>query len=115
MEHKTLAILNRSVMNDLIGNDEKLIKKFEVDFLVQGKLSVQKITKLYNSNEISQIKEEAHFLKTSAKAVGAELVASILQRLEYASESKERSACKESIIQLNEALKQVYEVVKNGN
>jgi len=106
-------ILNRNVMRDLIGDDVALAKKFEIEFLKQAKTSVSKIAFSYNTQNFSAIKAEAHFLKTSAKAVGAEKMAELLETLEHIALNKNIAECKQQIVSVNTALKQVYGVIVN--
>jgi HPt (histidine-containing phosphotransfer) domain-containing protein len=108
-----LQILNRSVMRDLIGDDEALARKFEIEFLQQGKVSVNKLTVSYNNQNFIEIKEEAHFLKTSAKAVGAEQTAELLETLEHLAANENIAECKQKIILINVSLKHVYGVIVN--
>ncbi len=108
-----LQILNRQVMIDLIGDDQEMMRKFEIQFLQQAKISIAKIAELFKQNDLKPIKEEAHFLKTSARAVGAEQTAELLQSLENIALQKDNEACKEHIILINRAVKQVYGVLTN--
>lgn len=114
MNYTDKSVLNKQTMRSLIGDDDALREKFEIDFLKQGKQSLRKMTALFNESQFELIQQEAHFLKTSAKAVGAEQVAAILQELETIALSSDGVACKEMIISLNTALKQVYGMVKDG-
>lgn len=104
-------------MVDLIGDDAEMMRKFEIQFLQQAKASLEKITVLFNKNKIAEIKEEAHFLKTSAKAVGAEQTADLLEALELIDldkdKDKDKKQCKERIILINRSLKQVYGAIIN--
>ncbi len=108
-----LQILNRNVMFELIGDDKALIKKFEIEFLQQAKKSIGKLSASYTDSDFTQIKEEAHFLKTSAKAIGAEISADYLQQLEDSSLNKDKEHCKELIILINNSVKQVYGAIKD--
>jgi HPt (histidine-containing phosphotransfer) domain-containing protein len=113
-------ILNRNVMRDLIGDDKALTKQFHIEFLKQAKVSLNKIAVFFNSNNFTSIKEEAHFLKTSAKAIGAEKTAYLLEGLEMMAlaidkeKEKDQDKCKQQIIDINTTLKQVYGEVVNG-
>ena len=115
--HQTIAInrqvLNRQVMVDLIGDDQEMMRKFEIQFLQQAKISIAKIAELFKKNELKPIKEEVHFLKTSARAVGAEQSADLLQSLEEVALKQDKAQCKEHIILINRAVKQVYGVITN--
>lgn len=117
MNNTQRQILNRNIMRDLIGDDEALTKQFHIEFLKQAKVSLNKIATLFNSDNFPSIKEEAHFLKTSAKAIGAEKTAYLLENLEMMALEKEidKEQCKQQIVHINTALKQVYgEIVNVG-
>ncbi|MBQ4847213.1 Hpt domain-containing protein, partial [Pseudoalteromonas sp. MMG005] len=58
------------------------------------KQSLQHIATLYRTEQLDKIKEEAHFLKTSAKAIGAEICAHHLQTLEDSSLGQDKAICK---------------------
>ncbi|WP_028865445.1 Hpt domain-containing protein [Psychromonas aquimarina] len=107
-------VLNRNVMIDLIGDDRESIRQFEIDFLKQAKTSLIKIAALYNEKNLAAIKEEAHFLKTSAKAVGAEQTADLLEALEHSAVENNKEKSKQKIIQIKESLLLVHKEVKNG-
>ncbi len=106
-------VLNREVMKALIGDDTEMIRKFEIEFLQQAKVSMSKFTKLYQDNAFKPMKEEAHFLKTSAKAIGAECLAQHLENMEHIAQKENKEMCKQQLIQINSALKAVYGAVVN--
>ncbi|GEK10628.1 hypothetical protein PPE03_28770 [Pseudoalteromonas peptidolytica] len=89
--------LNPNVLIELIGDDFITAKKFYTDFLIQSKSSFAKMRATYQDNDLKRLKDEAHYLKTSAKAVGAELLADYLQELEYAAMDGNSSLCAEKI------------------
>jgi len=103
-----LKTINQQVMIDLIGDVKAEIVHFQQQFLRQAKTSLQHIAQLYRQEQFNKIKDEAHFLKTSAKAIGAELCAYHLQTLEYASLAQDKIKCKQHIHNLSNELKQVY-------
>ena len=76
-------------------------------------LIIFKYYNLYNNNKILPIKEEAHYLKTSAKAIGAEETGYLLEGLEEMALDNEKDKCKQQIVYINKALKQVYGVITN--
>ncbi|WP_299798504.1 Hpt domain-containing protein [uncultured Shewanella sp.] len=115
MTEKQLKILNRDVMIGLIGNDPEMIRQFEIDFLRQAKISLNKIAAMYNDSRLSEIREEAHFLKTSAKAIGAEQTSYLLQALENSGLEQDKVECKNLILKIKEALKRVHGVIVNDN
>ncbi|MEJ6472795.1 Hpt domain-containing protein [Pseudoalteromonas piscicida] len=89
--------LNPQVLIDLIGDDFATAKKFYTDFLIQSKSSCANIKAAYQAGRFQALKDEAHYLKTSAKAVGAEVLAEHLQALEYSALDHNASACAENI------------------
>ncbi|AQS39704.1 Hpt domain-containing protein [Shewanella psychrophila] len=113
MNEGTRHILNRNIMIDLIGDEPDLIKQFEIDFLNQAKISLQNIADMYNTSRLHEIKEEAHFLKTSAKAVGAEQISHLLQALEVSGSEHNKPECRELILKTKVALQQIYGVISN--
>ena len=113
MSDQITRVLDRSVMTALIGDDQELARKFELEFLKQAKESLKKLTEYFNENNYALLREEAHFLKTSAKAVGAHVTAELLQSLEHISEENDRAKAKQLIIQVSQAIKQVYGVIIN--
>ncbi len=102
-------------MIGLIGNDPEMIRQFEIDFLRQAKISLNKIAAMYNDSRLSEIREEAHFLKTSAKAIGAEQTSYLLQALENSGLEQDKVECKNLILKIKEALKRVHGVIVNDN
>lgn len=108
-----LKTLNKQTLINIIGNEPEERLKFIASFLKQSQESLKKFVQLYNQDDYSNIREEAHFLKTSANAVGAEKVGDILQQLEdYAVESH-KAKCKILIQHINVEVKQVYVEFKN--
>ncbi|ABO22777.1 Hpt domain-containing protein [Shewanella loihica] len=106
-------ILNPKIMRDLIGNDPGLIAQFKQDFVAQARTSLRELATHYNNREFAGLKQKAHFLKTSAKAIGAEEVADKLQHLEYAALGEDMPQCKQLIIQLKNALQSLIEVINS--
>ena len=113
MTDQNLKILNREGMKALIGDDMEMIKKFEVEFLQQAKVSISKFADAYKQDAYEELKEEAHFLKTLAKAIGAEVLAEHLEQLEHTALDNDKQQCKQQIIAINNSVKQVYGAVVN--
>ncbi len=107
-------VLNREVIINLIGDDKVAARKFELEFLKQAKMSIADITSYFNQQRYQKISEVAHYLKTSAKAVGAEITAEHLQQLEVCAINQDLMQCKQQIIELHQAVKQVYAEVTNN-
>ncbi|CAM4137294.1 Hpt domain-containing protein [Shewanella aquimarina] len=106
-------ILNPKIMRDLIGNDPTLIAQFKQDFVSQARSSLRELATHYNNREFKGLKQGAHFLKTSAKAIGAEEVTDKLQQLEFAAIEQDMAQCKQLIIQLKNALQSLIEVINS--
>lgn len=102
-------------MLDLIGDDPVMIRQFEIDFLKQAKESLLKIIQMYNQGSLIGVKEEAHFLKTSAAAVGAEQTSHLLKALENSGNAEDKPQCKNLILKLKVSLKQVHGVITDDS
>ncbi|ATC98304.1 MAG: Hpt domain-containing protein [Pseudomonadota bacterium] len=100
-----LVTLNSSVMIELIGNDLAKIKQFQIDFLGQANEYFKKLAGAYNQNQFENLKEHAHFLKTSANAIGAEKTGHYLATIEAFALKKDKPALKELILKLKSELK----------
>jgi len=111
MKKAVNAVLNKNTMLELVGDDPELIQQFQIDFLKQAQESLPQLVALFQQQEFNQIKELAHFLKTSAKAIGAEVVANLLQKLEYSALEHDIKECKQFIVQTNVAVKQLHGVI----
>ncbi len=107
IEHIPGELLNHQTLVMLVGDDKATIEKFQKDFISQARQSLQKISGLYNAKHLPEIKEEAHFLKTSAKAIGAEKAAELLQQLEHAGLSNDAVRAKLLIMTLSIVIKQL--------
>ncbi|MFC3032754.1 Hpt domain-containing protein [Pseudoalteromonas fenneropenaei] len=102
--------INPAVIIELIGDDPKEIKEFQLNFLYQAKGCIQKMIQYYKTQDFAQLKGEAHYLKTSAKAIGAELCGHYLQQLEVLAAKEDLEQCK---LQLARIAKEL-EAVKQG-
>lgn len=100
-------------MTELIGDEPELIAQFQADFINQAQLSLKELATHYNHREFDALKQSAHFLKTSAKAIGAEEVTEILQQLELAAISKDINLTKQLIIQLKSSLQSLVKVINS--
>ena len=107
-----LLTLNKQTLVDLIGNEPEELYQFRLRFLQQAKESLKKLVQLYNADSYNEIKEEAHFLKTSAKAIGAEKTAQFLQQLEHEALNGHKINCKLLIKNINSEIKLVYQESK---
>ena len=115
MIESNLKVLNKNIMLDLIGDDPVMIRQFEIDFLKQAKESLLKIIQMYNQGSLIGVKEEAHFLKTSAAAVGAEQTSHLLKALENSGNAEDKPQCKNLILKLKVSLKQVHGVITDDS
>ncbi|ALO44036.1 Hpt domain-containing protein [Pseudoalteromonas phenolica] len=108
-----LKTLNKATIIELIGDEPVKIRKFQFEFLGQSATLLKDIVTSFNKNDFSNIKEQAHYLKTSARAVGAERCAYFLESIELQSLSKNKSAIKQLLIKLNHELKAIQMELKN--
>lgn len=104
------SVLNPKMMQDLIGNDPELIAQLKKDFTPQAQLCLKELAGHYNDREFEPLRLAAHFLKTSAKAIGAEEVTEILQQIEHAAIVNDVNHTKQLIIQLKLSLQTLVKV-----
>ncbi|MDK2596651.1 Hpt domain-containing protein [Pseudoalteromonas obscura] len=102
-----LKTLNHNTIIELVGDEPAKIHKFHIEFLKQSSAILRTIIQSFNSDDFSEIKNQAHFLKTSAKAVGAERSAYFLETIESYSLERNKAAIKQVIIKLNGEFKAI--------
>lgn len=107
-----MLILNRQVMADLLGDDKQMIQQFERDFVAQAKSIVAEMIALIKLKQFVQLKAKAHYLKTSAKAIGAEQSAFWLQQIEHDCNEQHFEHCQTSLKSLMLTLQQVEKEVQ---
>lgn len=107
-----LQVLNREIMIDLVGDDHDYIQKCELNFIKQAQTNYNEIVAAFKQNDFTEIKDKAHFLKTSASAIGAEQLAHSLQELEHLAAGEHSSSCKKLIVDISKSIKLVYEEIK---
>ncbi|MDK1288020.1 Hpt domain-containing protein [Pseudoalteromonas umbrosa] len=96
-----LKTLNRNTIIELVGDEPTKIAKFHVEFLKQASVVLKSIVKSFNISDFKELKSQAHYLKTSARAVGAERCAYFLETIESYSLDQNKPAIKQVIIKLN--------------
>ncbi|CCQ11004.1 hypothetical protein PALB_18780 [Pseudoalteromonas luteoviolacea B = ATCC 29581] len=95
-----LQLLNDNVMRDLLGDDEECILDFKRQFLAQAENCLSEMQTFLAQGNFSKLKDRAHFLKTSARAIGAELSASALEVIEQQAQENNTMLCKAALIEL---------------
>ncbi|WP_394226644.1 Hpt domain-containing protein [Pseudoalteromonas spongiae] len=91
---------NNKVMLELIGEDYEKIQQFQSEFLHQANVYFRKLVETYNQEQFDIVKQHAHFLKTSAKAIGAERTAYFLATIEKYASNKDKPALKQLLLKL---------------
>lgn len=108
------AVLNREIMKELVGDDMEYIQKCELDFIKQAQTIYNEIVAAFKQSDYPLIKDRAHFLKTSSKAIGAEQLSHLLQELEHRSLDTDTASCKSLIVHTGKSIKAVYEEIKSA-
>lgn len=93
-----LPILSHNVLIDFIGNDKNSINEFYIEFMQQADTSMKFLTMHFNARNFEKISEEAHFLKTSAMAIGAQRTGQILHILEDKAREKSTKECYRELV-----------------
>lgn len=99
-----LPILSHNVLIDFIGNDKNSINEFYIEFMQQADTSMKFLTMHFNARNFEKISEEAHFLKTSAMAIGAQRTGQILHMLEDKAREKNTKECYQELVALKTTL-----------
>jgi CheY-like chemotaxis protein/HPt (histidine-containing phosphotransfer) domain-containing protein len=99
-----LPILSHNVLIDFIGNDKNSINEFYIEFMQQADTSMKFLTMHFNARNFEKISEEAHFLKTSAMAIGAQRTGQILHILEDKAREKSTKECYRELVALKTTL-----------
>ncbi|KMT66238.1 Hpt domain-containing protein [Catenovulum maritimum] len=93
-------VFDESIMHSLIGEEPELISEYQLEFYKQSITTLKEIALLFNKKDFQALKESAHFLKTSAKAIGAMRCASTLQALEDTAREANKQESYRLIMQL---------------
>lgn len=109
-----MQLLNPETMAELLGDDTELINQFKQQFLEQAHECLPKLIKEFKQSSFEDMKETAHFLKTSARAVGAEQMSYLLQDIEQNCLDLQVDALKQQIVALNQSIIEVKEAI-HGN
>ncbi|WP_394199787.1 Hpt domain-containing protein [Shewanella waksmanii] len=105
-------VLDTNVLIDLIGDDQQEIVNFQRQFMQQAQQSLKKLATSFNQSDFTEVKQEAHFLKTSARAIGALQVGEVLQMIENASLQEDKALTKELILSLKQALQSLIRAIQ---
>ncbi|MCF2907858.1 Hpt domain-containing protein [Pseudoalteromonas sp. DL2-H2.2] len=109
-----LARLNQQTLVDLIGEDMPTIARFQRDFVTQAESSCKLFLSAYSSAAYPELKEHAHFLKTSARAIGAERCSEYLAQLEEAALSADRPHCRRLLISIAQEVKALNALINHA-
>ncbi len=107
-------IFNRQPLIDLIGDNESLIAEYQQAFMRQALNSLDALASKLDHHDFSGVKETAHFLKTSARVVGADYILECLDKLENAALSYSLAACRGCMEKLSHAVRELAEVEQHG-
>ncbi|TMP38030.1 Hpt domain-containing protein [Pseudoalteromonas rubra] len=113
-DHSQLARLNAQTLVDLIGEDMDTIARFQRDFVTQAESSCKLFLSAYSNAAYTELKEHAHFLKTSARAIGAERCSEYLAELEDAALSGDRRDCRSVLINIAQEIKALNALINHG-
>ncbi|AWB68412.1 Hpt domain-containing protein [Saccharobesus litoralis] len=101
------SVYNKSILVDLIGDDQALIRSYQNQFLQQCIASTKTFAKAFNAKDFAELKAIAHQLKTSAKALGAVQCAERLQAIEEAALTHDLTTVRSLLQQLTSDIKAV--------
>lgn len=110
---KLMMTLNTSTLSQLLGDDPQTIQSFYADFLTQAKQEANTMRACCARLDYAGLAEHAHFLKTSAAAIGGEQMASLLQRLEQTCETGQPQQVARLMDKFYQALADIEGVITN--
>lgn len=79
-----------SVIKGLVGDDDEVIKMFFNKFIDSAPDEIKEIKNAIDNNDFLEAKAKAHKLKSSAKAIGANNLGDLCQKIEVESSSNEQ-------------------------
>lgn len=109
-----LPILDNKVLLGLLGGNKSQLRAFQLEFLLEASVTVEKISLAKNKVDFDSIKNMAHYLCSSATAVGASRFANTLMQLEESAEQREKSRCDECFLELLQQLKLVRKEIEDA-
>ena len=90
-----------SVIKGLIGDDEDVINIFFNKFIDAVPDDINEIIRAIDNSDFTEVKAKSHKLKSSAKAVGANYLGEICQKIEDESDSNSQATLYELSAMLN--------------
>lgn len=96
-------IFNQQVLRSLVGSDDSKAKRYCETFIEQVREVLPEIATMAQAEQLSDAYQRAHYLKTSAKAVGAEDMVEYLMQFEDACQQQEMGVCIERVGKINQA------------
>ena len=103
---KCVDVIDLSVLEDLVGNDELVIKKFLTRFIETTDPDIEKLVLSERVGDYNEAKSIAHKLKSSGRSIGAKRFASLCQEIEKESSSGDAGKVQELLGKLNDEYKQ---------
>lgn len=106
-----------NALRDLVGDDADEIKSIYLEFLQELKQVFVEIIKMTKRKDFSGVKDQAHYLKTSAYGVGTHKLAKLLGAVESAALNEDMATILFCVGQIkDEAVKiqaEITEILKN--
>tara|TARA_R110002167_G_scaffold114348_1_gene288044 strand:+ start:69472 stop:74622 length:5151 start_codon:yes stop_codon:yes gene_type:complete len=106
------SVINMAVLNDMFGEDSDKAHFFLKKFVPQAELLIKEITDAVKQQDSETITFNAHKLKSSARAVGAEKLANIFEQLEQASKEENIKLIEQYFKYISEEMKKVSDYIK---
>mgnify|MGYP001223645601 CR=1 FL=1 len=81
-------VLDTSSLSAIFGDDEQTIKELLEEFIVSSEKTMTDLSAAVDQESAAQVKSLAHKLKSSARTVGAHVLADLCEALEAAGKEK---------------------------
>ena len=96
-------IFNQENLSSLVGNDDAIGRRYCETFMDQVREVLPEIAQMAQAEQLSDAYQRAHYLKTSAKAVGAEEMVEHLVQFEDLCKQEKLDSCIELVGKINQA------------
>ena len=111
-KNETVCAINMAVLNDMFGESSDKPHSFLKKFVPQAEQLIKEILGALKQQDIEKITFNAHKLKSSARAVGAEQLADIFEQLEQVSKEQNMMLIEQSCKPISEEMKKVSDYIK---
>lgn len=109
-----IPAIDTSALNQFIGDDPAMHRKFLNNFLAPATLTINEIHAAFEAQSPAKVGERAHKLKSSARTIGANALADLCELLEIAGQADNWENIKTLHNELNDCFQLVQTFIENN-